>query len=271
MNTFTYQTIRAGLVFVVAFFMAANTAFASAVLIPAGASEITTSSAVLNSQVVNANSNSFVWFEWADNASFSNPFIAGKQAFWGGRSFEAAIDGLKPGTTYYYRAIAIARPISGSAEAPVYSSIVSFKTKTAGGDTNGNGGTVYGTTQNTNTGGTSNTNTNTTTSNTTNTTNTTNTNTTSSQSSTKNNTVATVTTDGFTRTGVSSASVIVAGDGLLPGTLIGWILLFIALFVVLLIVRLIYEQSEKRKKARLVKQVIVLEEDETKTNGLAAA
>lgn len=267
MNKYITKAIRTGLALSAVFFASANIAAASTFFIPAGATDITSTSATINSEVMNPNKNSYVWFEWSDSRSFSSPSIAGKQAFWGGRPFEATIEGLNPGTTYYYRAIVVARPVSGSPEAPIYSPVVSFKTLSAD-NAGGVSGLVYKTTQN-NSSNTNNTNTtsnstNTTTNNTTNTTNSTN-STNTNTSTTKNNTVrntsaAATTKDGFTNTNTSansgSASVVGADDSMYPITLIGWIALLIALFVVILIGRLIYEESEKRKKIREAKKAM---------------
>lgn len=243
MNKYITKTIRTGFVFGVAIFMTTSTAFASANLVPAGATEITNTSATLNGQVVNENANSSVWFEWSDNASFYAPSIVGKQAFWGGRMFDATITGLTPGTTYYYRAVAFSRTISGGADAPVYSPVVSFKTSApkvvssvagAGAPTSYGNGTA--TTKSTNTN-----------------------NTTSNSKSVAATKTATQTVDesknGFSNNGSDvAASAIGAGNGILPTTLIGWVAFLITIVVAILIGRLIYEENEKRKKKKAAKK-----------------
>ena len=274
MNKYIIQTIRAGFVLAVVLFASANTALAAAYLVPAGVTNITATTATINGQVENPGNNTDVWFEWSDTRSFYAPTVVGKQGFWGSGTFNVKLDGLNPNSTYYYRVVAVSSPIFGpSSEAPFYSPVVSFKTKPSN-TVSWSSGTIYGPTDN----GSANTNqtsTNTTnTTNTSNTTNTTNTNNTSNSSSNNtsssnknngsrnisaagtqdgfNNTTGTTNSDGFSNN--SGASAIGAGDSILPTTLVGWVALLIALLVVLLIVRLIYEESEKRKKARLAKK-----------------
>ena len=279
MNKYIYQTIRAGFVLGVAFLVMANTALASVVLVPAGATDITGTSATLNGQVMNQDANSTVWFEWSDNSSMYAPVIAGKDAFYGGRTFDAAINGLIPGHTYYYRAVAVSKPIIGAADAPVYSPIISFKTvlpKSAAAATTGTNSTIYSTNQNgvdnnaqsntSNTSSSNNSKTNTTTNtnrtfnSSTNNTSTTNTsNTTNSTKDGFSNVGRSNNTDGFSNGNSSGASVLGAGNGILPTTLVGWIALIIALLIILLIIRLIYEENERRKKIRLAKKAEMAE------------
>lgn len=250
MNKFISRTILAGTVFTLGISLVSNTALASAVLISSGATDVTGVSATLNGQVMNSDSNSFVWFEWSNNSAFYAPSIAGKQAFWGGRLFDASINGLTPGATYYYRAVAVARPISGGAESPVYSQVVSFKTTSPSVVANVVSTPAVASTQ-------ANTSTNN---------NSTGTNATAVKKVTPAQTTN-GTKDGFTNstnTGNGGASVLGAGDGILPGTLIGWIALLIAFVVILFVGRLIYEESEKRKKKRaLQKQAATMIDEKT--------
>lgn len=257
MKNLITKTFRAGFVFAVAIFAVTNTAFAYAVIIPSGVTEITTTTAVLNGQISNQGDNSSGWFELSDNPSLYPVTIVGKNSFMGSGSLVANLDNLNPGTTYYYRIAVVSRPVFGSADAPVYSAIMSFQTRSS--FTVSNALTQIGN----NGGGTQNTSSNTSGSNT---------NTQSSsrggatQSSSNNGTKGTSnvagnntntangTTNGFSN--ANSASVIGAGDGVLPTTLTGWVLLLIALLVVILIIRLIYEESEKRKKAKAAKKLM---------------
>lgn len=285
MNKYIYQTISAGFVFGVAVLTLTNTALASAVLVPAGATDITGTRATLNGQVMNQDANSTVWFEWSDNSSMYAPAIVGKDAFYGGRTFEASINGLTPGRTYYYRAVAVSKPIIGSSDAPVYSSIISFRTilpKSAVAATTGTNATIYSTNQNSvgnnsqsNVNNTSRTNNSNTTTNTNRTFNssTKNTNTSNVVTSTKDgfsNVNNQKNTDGFSNGNSSGASVLGAGGGILPTTLVGWIALIIALLIILLIVRLIYEENERRKKVRLAKKA-EMAETPVSGNGVARA
>ena len=292
MNKYIIQTIRGGFVLAVVFFASANTALAAAYLVPAGATDITSTTATINGQVENPGNNTDVWFEWSDTRSFYAPTVVGKQGFWGSGTFNAKLDGLNPNATYYYRVVAVSSPIFGqSSDAPFYSPIVSFKTKPSN-TVSWSSGVVYSTTDNgsTNTNQTSTNTTNTTnTSNTTNTTNTTNTNNTSNSSNSNtsssnknngtsntsvagtqdgfNNTTGATNSDGFSNN--SGASAIGGGDSILPTTLIGWVALIIALLVALLIVRLIYEESEKRKKARLAKKAAEAQKQAPQTLAVA--
>ena len=252
MKNLITKTLRAGFVFAVAIFAVTSTAFAYAVIIPSGVTEITTTTAVLNGQISNQGDNSSGWFELSDNPSLYPVTIVGKNSFMGSGSLVANLDNLNPGTTYYYRIAVVSRPVFGSADAPVYSDIMSFQTRPSVTVSNvltqiGNSGSgAQSTSSNTNTqsstnggavSGSSNSGTK------------------GTSNTTGNNTnTANRTTNGFSN--ANSASVIGAGDGVLPTTLTGWVLLLIALLVVILIIRLIYEESEKRKKAKAAKKLM---------------
>ncbi len=251
MNKYIFPTIRAGFVLSLAFFAFTSTAFASVILVPSAATEVTKTTAIINGQIINPHNDSYVWFEWADNASLNSSVMAGKQSFYGGRSFETTLEGLNPGTTYYYRVIAVSKPVLGEAGDPIYSSVTSFKTASDHvATTSGSSVTNSGSTQ----GGTTNSNTTTSTKSST---GGSVKNTNSSVSTEKKNISkvgATTATDGFDNDNANGASVLVAGDGVLPTTLAGWVALFIAVFVAVLLVRMIYEESEKRKKAQAAKK-----------------
>lgn len=249
MNKAIFKTIRAGFVLGAALLMFTGAALASGVLIPAGATDVTNTSARLNGEIINSNNNSTVWFEWADNSSMSGAMVAGKESFWSGSTFNTVIDGLNPNTSYYYRVVAVSKPIIGSASAPVYSPVISFKTTAAGGNITTFASTLsttYGAGQNTTSANLG----------TTKTANTKNNNTSTTVVTKKTSTQTTVadTKEGFSNNGSNSASVFGVGNGMFPTTLTGWIILIIAIFIALLIVRMIYEECERRKKARLVKK-----------------
>ena len=249
MNKYIFPTIRAGFVLSLAFFAFTSTAFASVIVIPSAATEVTKTTAIINGQIINPHNDSYVWFEWADNASLNSSTIAGKQSFYGGRSFETTLEGLNPGSTYYYRVVAVSKPVLGEAGDPIYSSVASFKTMSdsvavaSGSSVASSGSTQSGSTNNTTTTSAKS----------------------STSGSTKNSNVSTsvekknnskidgtTTTDGFDN--ANGASVFAVGDGILPTTLAGWVALLIAVFVAILLVRMIYEESEKRKKAQAAKK-----------------
>ena len=257
MKNLITKTFRAGFVFAVVVFAITNTALAYAVIIPSGVTEITTTTAVLNGQISNQGENSSGWFELSDNPSLYPASIVGKNSFMGSGSLIANLDNLNPGETYYYRIAVVSRPVFGSAEAPVYSDIMSFQTRPSFTVSSaltqiGNNGAGAQSTSSNSSG--KNTNTQSSTNGSASKSSSTNGTKEGSNTTTSNTNTTNGSANGFSNS--NSASVIGAGDGILPTTLIGWIALLIALLVVILIIRLIYEESEKRKKAKAAKKLM---------------
>ncbi len=237
MNNIIIQTIRAGFILGVALFAFAGEVFAAPTLTgPTEAVQTTETTATLVGFVENTYKTSLVWFEWSDNSSMYSFTPIGLTRVFDKGFFKAYLSGLNPGATYYYRAV------SSEGGTTVYSQIISFKTK---------GGTTAVTT---------------TTVSYQNTTSSSNSTATASGSSVqtkksttpvvakKTTTVVATTTEGFTNGSANTASVIGAGNSLLPKTLIGWVALLVSLLVAILLGSMIYESSEKRKKAHMAKK-----------------
>jgi hypothetical protein len=261
MNKFTFKTIRAGFVLSFGLFTAVSTVFASATILSVQTTDITDTTATLNSQYDNPGMNSYVHFEWGYGSSLLSN-TAGTQSFSTGNSFKTTLEGLTPNTTYSYRAVVIARPATGgAAQAPVYSQLVSFTTaptKSTVANTSSTQTNTGSTNNAPQSGSSKNTNSN----------NTTTTKTTS-VATVKKAEVAPVVVDtkeGFTNNNGAGASVIGSGVSIFPTTLTGWVILLIALFILLLVGRMIYEQSEKRKKALAAKKAAEAALAEVKKN-----
>lgn len=245
-----YKTIQKGVLLGVALFAFAGEVFAAPM--PAETFQLTETSVTLSSFVDNANKmvSSVVWFEWSENPSLSPLTTAGMSKVFDRGFFNARIYSLKPGTTYYYRAVVV------ESGATSYSPIASFTTKggalapvttTISYANNSIGNTAPVPTQ------TSSVQTQTQT-------------TTQVPIKKKTTSVATVKKaapavasatqdDGFTNRSANTAAAIGAGDGILPGTLVGWLALIVAILAAVLLGQMIYESSEKRKKVRLAKKL----------------
>lgn len=244
MNNIIFQTIRAGVVLGIALFAFVGEVFATPILTPTETIQIAETTAVLVGHVDNTNKTSVVWFEWNEGSSMYSPITIGMKSIYSNGYFQGYLKNLKPGTVYSYRAVA------AEGGTTVYSPVVSFRTK--GGTVAPSATTVLypsptfvapvqtvaqtqavvqvpvkkkSTTP------------------------------VATAKKAPSATVVATTKDGFTNGSVNTATVLGAGDGVLPRTLIGWIALLIALLIAILIGRMIYESSEKRKKARLAKKL----------------
>lgn len=228
MNNIILQSIRAVAVLAVALFAFVSDVFAAPMLLQPSVIEITGTSAVLRGYLQTNGERTLVRFEWSEASSVSAPSVVGvKDTFFDG-FFTARLDGLTPGTTYSYRAIA------SSGGATTVSSVASFKTANqigtvlAGSSPLGLGPvTSFAVTTKV----------------------VTQTNTSkivAPVATTKQETTPVVTKEGFTNR--NTAIVIGAGDGVFPTTLIGWVALMVSVLLVILIGRMIYESTEKRRK-----------------------
>lgn len=240
----------------VALFAFTGEVFAAPTFLPTSSLEITNTSAVVRVYIENPNELAVVWFEWSESSSVLPPEVVAMSNYFGSGFFAARLDGLKPGTTYSYRAAA------KSGGATIYSSVASFKTTgaalvtttTSSSQTALGGSSLSG--DNVSTG----------------------TNSQVSVVSTQAQPVASQTTRSATKTatvknsastassnsakgdtvklGANNNTASVAGSGgeLFPSTLIGWVaLITMALFVALLMA-MIFESTERRKKVRVMKK-----------------
>lgn len=231
MNNIIIQSIRAVIVFGVALFVLVNDALAAPMLTPVAVTHLTGNSATLVGHISNPQKNSTVWFEIYNN--YGAPTAVAMQGIWSEGTFEYPLNDLNPGQTYSYRAVATEGGVT------VYSPTSSFtasvqktNTPTTIYQENTPPATVQPPVQKT-----------------------------APKVSVKKDVVAPVVAkEGFTNT--NAASVIGAGDGILPNTLIGWILLLVAILVMVLVAHMVYESLEKRKKAREEKNEMEEGEDE---------
>lgn len=240
-------------------------AFAAASILPNSVVEITTNSALIKGYVENYAESSVVWFEWSEASSASAPVVVSMKNFFSSGFFEARLTDLRPDTVYSFRSAVKTR------ETTIYSPVSSFRTRgvaVAGSVSSqsalglgtivsgGNSSTVpnQGSSANTTQRSSSNTQTQKVSSQNKNTTsetvvakNTSNTNYSNSSSGYSSNNKNVNTTSMNSNT----ASVIGAGAGVFPSTLVGWLALFVAILVIVLLIHMIFEQGEKRKKRML--------------------
>lgn len=240
MNTIIFQAIytaiRTGMVLAAGFFVFVNTAFAAPALTPVSISNLTGESAMITGNVSNPYKNSTVWFEFYTDSGATVALAT--QGIWHDGAFTWYLRDLTPGKTYSVRSAAMEGGVT------VYSSTSSFTTPSPKSLTTSTvvnqtptPAIVQGETQTatvkqtpavkkTQTVSTTNT----------------------TPKKTEKPVAVKTTSEGFTNGSV--ASIIGAGDGMLPGTLIGWVALLIAILVVILIGRTIYDSAEKRREER---------------------
>lgn len=223
----------------------AQISFAATVLTPATASGITRTSAILVARVLGDGwNNTPVWFEWGETIALENPIVGFTKIPYEG-DFQGFLSDLKPGTTYYFRAVAMER--GGN---KITSPITNFKT--AGGTTSNVSTSATEQPTATTKSGTQATVPVQTSKTTTSVSLTTTSATKTTEATSKTAEVAVVpakTTMSAGTTDANIASVIGVGGGALPGTLIGWLLLFIAILITVILVHTIHLQNVQRKKA----------------------
>lgn len=241
MKNIIISTIKYGAVIGAGFLFSVQTSLAALVLTPATATAVNNSSAIIVAKVSNAGrNNTTVWFEWGTTSNLENP-IVGMRDIYNEGYFQWYLTDLKPGTTYYFRAVAmldsekVTSPIStfttDGGEDPIVAATVTVPAVTIK-DTakvaQTNKTTVVTPTA------------------------------TSKKTVVKEVAVAEASkvviapSEVATAPSVSAtnaASVLGIGDSVFPTTLIGWILLFISILAAVILAHMIYVSNEKRKKA----------------------
>ncbi len=237
MNNTLISTIRFGVIAGVALLAFAGEVFAAPVLTPATATTFSATSVILSARVSNPVwKNTPVWFEVGE---VGTPMIVvGLTTVYNQGPLETRITDLKPGARYSFRAVAM----DVDTNTTVYSPTAFFSIR--------DGSAVSTPSANANTGAQA------------------------TQSASANTADAVVATDAkkvattpavnknledkktetattaVKSTNRNSASVIGAGEGVLPSTLIGWIALIISLLFAVLLIHMIIESNEKRRKER---------------------
>lgn len=206
--------------------------FAAPTLSPASVGGISETSATLVVQVESPWKTSTVWFEWGETPSLGNTL--GMFALWYQGFISAQLSSLKPGTTYYYRAVAT----EGGER--IESAVSSFKTeskpvpvapKTIYVSTVAQQETIVKETPKKAV----------------------------AQETAKEASAQKVVSEAKETKVISStdtrnmASVFGFGEGMFPETLVGWVALIVTLVFILLIIRLIFESTEKNHKKGAVK------------------
>lgn len=266
MNTIIFQTIRVMAIAGVALFAFTGEVFAAPTLLPTSSLEITNTSAAVRAYIENPDESAVVWFEWSEASSVFPPEVIAMSSYFSSGFFSARLIGLKPGTTYSYRAVA------KSGGATVYSPVSSFKTTggvaivtttMASSQAPLGGAPLSGSPVNTNASAVS-------TQNTTSQASSGSAQTQPVASQSTRNTTKTVATKNPTNTAPSNsikndmaklgatnntASVAGSGSELLPSTLIGWVALIVVTLFVVLLMTMIFDSTERRKKVRVMKKL----------------
>lgn len=253
MQNIFISTIRFGAVAVLALSVFIGEAFAAPVLMPANATAVSETSATLVGKVSNPGyKNTTVWFEWGDTPAPTT--VVGMRDVYSEGSFQGYLFGLKPGTTYYFRAVAM------EGGATVYSSVVTFTTRSGAvgtAVTNSVQGSVVSSgvsTQAVSTTGvvTTPVSQTATVAPSTVQTNTSAVKTTAVQKASNTKTDDPCVGDKESIATKNTAATAAVGNisGVLPGTLIGWVSFLIALLIVFLIFAMIFDSAEERRKAR---------------------
>src|SRR3989344_6722657 len=239
MQNILISTIRIGAVAVLALSLFVNEAFAAPVLTHTAEKEILETSATLVSRVVNpVRHNTTVWFELGETPTPTN--IVGMRDVYWEAFFEGHISGLKPGTTYYFRAVAVE---GGST---VYSPVSSLVTR-GGAVSNSVNNSVQ---MNSVSAGVSTGVANTTSATVASEVKTSAPAPVSKIVSTQNTQKVAVAKNSNTRENTTATAAVSNTSGVLPGTLIGWVALLIGLLIVFLIAAMIIDGVEERRKAR---------------------
>lgn len=228
MKKLLFSTIKYGAVVGLGLGALAHVSFAAPVLTPATVTEIGSTSAIIKARVSNTGMyTATVWFEWGETSSLEKSVI-GMEDFAGGGYFDYSITGLKENTTYYFRAVAmdsdgeITRSstttfTTGDTVSVSDSVAVAEKVESAASTVAVPTIVVKKSEEKSST---------------------------KEETSTKTEKTATATTSN-----ANTASLIGAGSGVFPQSLVGWIALFIVILISVLIVHIIYDTNKKRKKA----------------------
>lgn len=231
------STIKYGAVIGAGFLFSVQTSLAALALTPAATTVVNDSSAIIIAKVSDAGrNNTTVWFEWGLTSNLENP-IVGMRDIYNEGYFQGYLTDLKPGTTYYFRAVAmldsekVTSPIAtfttDGGDAPIVAvPTVTIKDTTPMAQTNKTTVvTPSATTKKTIV---------------------------KETAVTEASKVVIAPSEVATTPSVSAtnaASVLGIGDSVFPTTLIGWILLFISILAAVILAHMIYVSNEKRKKA----------------------
>lgn len=241
------STIRFGFIIAFALSVFVGEAFAAPLLTPAYATAISDTTATLVAKASNPGYTTTTWFEWGETPTPTTAI--GMRDISGEGFFQGYLNGLKAGTTYYFRAVAMEGGVT------VYSPVVTFTTRGGAVPTPSTSSVQANSVV---TGGPAQT------------TSTTNVPTTpTSQITTVSPTITKAPTPVTKKTVVQKTSnikndntaAVSNGASTLPGTLIGWVSFLIGLLIAFIIVAMIIDSAGERRKAREEKKKKKLERE----------
>jgi hypothetical protein len=221
MKNIFISAVRFGAIVVLTFSVFAGEAFAAPVLTPSTATAISDTTATLIGKVANPGyKNTTVWFEWGDTPNPTT--VTGMRDIFSEGFFQGYLSDLKPGTTYYFRAVAIEGGVTA------YSPVIAFTTRGGTGSVS-TVSSVQGISVSQNAAGTQST---------------------AKENSATSKTVATQKISDTKNDNTAAMATVGNTAGVFPGTLTGWVALLIGLLIIFLIVAMILDSVEERRKAR---------------------
>lgn len=242
MNNFIIKTIKFLGVALIVSFAFANEVFAAPSVTPVSVQRVSDTSVRISSFATNELKNTVVWFEWGET---QNPTTsAGLTKVFGNGLFETKLTNLTPGTTYYFRAVAMeggntvysaTSPYTLTVKTKPETSIVTAVAPSKDNTEKTPAPSAVKIAEKTNT--------------------------TSSSGSVGATGGARVQTYEKEQNGnTASVAGATSGDSIYPNSLLEWVLVFIAILAIFLVGHMIMDSREKRKEAKKLEEKRKLEE-----------